>query len=238
MAEMFFTGGKAPMETGSRPSSNNITLLSGPPTCGKTSLLFQFAINSALSCSDRKVVFICSRRRMESNPPHLSQGIDPSSDVFDRIQMKYVEDDEDIKRYLAAFHLLDAFPAAVVIDDFGDFLDERVCQERYSNARGRDLAMAKILALAHNALSLANEKGRCEFVISDTHHGESPRLLFIYKRWVSSIFTVKADGRGWFLLTSSDGGISSGRTTAKYSIMLQYLCLEGMITEDDESQQQ
>ena len=38
---------------------------------------------------------------------------------------RYIEDDEGIKRYFAAFHLLKPFPAAVVIDDFGDFFDER-----------------------------------------------------------------------------------------------------------------
>ncbi|XP_057426120.1 uncharacterized protein LOC130719515 [Lotus japonicus] len=60
-------------------------------------------------------------------PLHLQppKGIDPSSDVFHCIQMKYVNDDEDIRKYFAAFHLLDTLPAAVVIDDFGDFFDNK-----------------------------------------------------------------------------------------------------------------
>lgn len=36
-----------------------------------------------------------------------------------------MEDDEGIKKYFAAFHLYDTFPVAVVVDDFGDFFDER-----------------------------------------------------------------------------------------------------------------
>lgn len=36
-----------------------------------------------------------------------------------------MDDDEGIKKYFAAFHLHDTFPVAVVIDDFGDFFDER-----------------------------------------------------------------------------------------------------------------
>ncbi|CAN1279406.1 hypothetical protein LINPERPRIM_LOCUS17000 [Linum perenne] len=234
--EMFLPGGKA-VETGTH-STHPITLLSGPPSSGKTSLLFQYAINAAFN-GNRKVVFICSRHRMEANPPYLSQGTDASDDVFERIQMKYVDDDQGIKNYMAAFHLLDTFPAAVVIDDFGGFFDERVCQERYSNSRGRDLAMIRILALCHNALGHANQKSQCELLLSDTHHGESPRLLFIYKRWISSFLTVKGDGKGSFLLTSngvSTSGKSPVRRTAKYSIMLQYLIVEG-ITEDEENKQ-
>ncbi|XP_022762541.1 uncharacterized protein LOC111308479 isoform X2 [Durio zibethinus] len=231
---------------------------------GKTSLLFQFAINSALECSssNRKVVFICNRRRLETKPPYLSQGIDPSSDIFQGIKMKYVDDEDGIKKYFAAFHLNDTFPAAVIVDDFGDFFDERYfnylifkqpifnlisiitnmkirsCQERYGNTRGRDLAMVRTLALCHNATIHANKKGSCKLLLSDTHHGDSPRLLFIYKRWIPTIFTVKGDGSGSFLLkynNYSGNGSSKSTKIAKYSIAFQYLLLEG-ITEDGDEQ--
>lgn len=36
-----------------------------------------------------------------------------------------MEDEEGIKNYFAAFHLHDTFPAAVVVDDFGDLFEER-----------------------------------------------------------------------------------------------------------------
>lgn len=36
-----------------------------------------------------------------------------------------MEDDEEIKKYFAAFHLHDKIPTAVVVDDFGDFFDDR-----------------------------------------------------------------------------------------------------------------
>ncbi|KAF8020912.1 hypothetical protein BT93_G1353 [Corymbia citriodora subsp. variegata] len=220
--------------------SHPITLLSGPPSCGKTSLLFQFAYNVALQSSSEDapaVVLICNRRRLEAKPPYLSQGIDPSSGVFGRIQMKYVEDDEAVKKYFAAFHLHESFPSAIVVDDFGELFDERNCQEKYANPRGRDLAMVRTLALCHNAVMHARKKGRCEILLADTHHGDSPRLLYIYKRWVSSIFTIKGDGCRSFLLSSSSktgNDDSIRRETAKYSIALQYLFLEAI---DDESEQ-
>nr|XP_008360196.1 uncharacterized protein LOC103423900 isoform X2 [Malus domestica] len=193
MVQRFFSVGQ--MDLQQNHHSHPILLLSGPPSCGKTSLLFQFAFNSAMEaardCKNGQVVFICNRRRLEAKPPYLSQGVDSSSEAFQRIQMKYVDDEEGIKKYFAAFHLHDTFPVAVVIDDFGAFFDERSCQERYGNPRGRDLAMVRTLALCHNAMIHANETRPCKLVLSDTHRGDSPRLLFIYKRWVSTIFTIQ-----------------------------------------------
>ncbi|XP_059447901.1 uncharacterized protein LOC132179244 isoform X3 [Corylus avellana] len=211
MVERFFSVRQADRLNDNQ--SDPIALLSGPPSCGKTSLLFQFAFNSASQCN-RHVVFICNRRKLESKPPYLSQvllssvfshtitnkGIDPSSDTFQRIQMKS-------------------------------------CQEKYNNPRGRDLAMVRTLALCHNAVNHANKTGPCKLLLSDTHHGDSPRLLFIYKRWVPAIFTIRGDGSGSFFLmksNSSSGSGSSVRTrTANYSIALQYLFLEE-ITQDSE----
>ncbi|KAG2706442.1 hypothetical protein I3843_05G092900 [Carya illinoinensis] len=179
--------------------SDPIMLLSGPPSCGKTSLLFQFAFNSAAG-SNHEVVFICNRRKLESKPPYFSPGIDPSSDTFQRIQMKS-------------------------------------CQEKYNNPRGRDLAMVRTLALCHNAIAHANKTGPCKLLLSDTHHGDSPRLLFIYKRWVPAIFTIKGDGLGSFVLKSNSSsvtGSSARMRTAKYSIALQHLTLEGITENSDQ----
>ncbi|PON54807.1 P-loop containing nucleoside triphosphate hydrolase [Parasponia andersonii] len=177
MVERFFSVSVPQNQSQLQPQP--VMLLSGPPSCGKTSLLFQFAFNAALEdthFSNGNVVFICNRRRS--------------------------------------------------------------CQERYGNPRGRELAMIRTLALCHNAITHANETRPCKLLLSDTHHGDSPRLLFIYKRWVSTVFTIKGDGSGSFILKSNNniGNGSSERTnskTAKYSIALQYLFLEG-ITEDCE----
>lgn len=232
MIESFFDGNQVEiLETHVDP----ITLLSGPPCCGKTSLLFQFAYNCA-SQSNANVVFMCNRSRLQSKRPYLPQSIDPSSHVFKLIQMKYVEDDEEIKKYFAAFHLYDKIPTAVVVDDFGDFFDDRTCQERYANPRGRDLAMVRTLALCYNAITHANKKSPCKLLLSDTHLGNSTRLLYIYKRWISSIFTVKGDGPGSFLLRNNNYSRSCGlgkTRIAKYSIALKDLVFEG-ITDDNE----
>ncbi|CAA0816724.1 Unknown protein [Striga hermonthica] len=209
--------------------SSKISLVSGPLSSGKTSLLFQFALNSTAG-NVGEVVFLCSRLRLEQNPPFLSQGVDPSSEIFGRVQMKYVDDYEGIKKFFAAFHLLDTFPVSVIIDDFADFFDERKCQERYKNPRGRDLAMVRVLSLCRNAIDHANKKGCCEVVLSDTHKGEIPRLLYIYKKWVHCIYTVKGDGSGSFILQKLyPDTANSKRKFAKYSIALQRLELEDLV---------
>ncbi|KAI3871745.1 hypothetical protein MKW92_004755 [Papaver armeniacum] len=198
-----------------------IMLLSGPTSCGKTSLMFQFAVNTVLE-QGRNMVFICNKCRLENKPPFLCQGLDPSSNIFTRIQMKYVEDDEGIKKYFAAFHI------EVIIDDFGELFVDTNCKQRYGgNYRGRHLVV-------------------------DNHLGDTPRSLFIYKRWVPSIFTIKpGDASASYVLnniTSSNGASitsSTGATVealvptaesvagrkktagcAKFSIALQYLMLE------------
>lgn len=153
--------------------------------------------------------------------------------------MKYVDDDEGIKKYFAAFHIHSTFPAAVIVDDFGDFFQERSCQEKYDNPRGRDLAMVRTLALCQNAILHANMKRSCKLLLSDTHHGDSPRLLFIYKRWIPTIFIVKGDERGSFQLRTSHRSHRSSSSVekrmAKFSIAFQYLVLEGIFEEGEES---
>lgn len=206
---------------------HRITLVSGPPSSGKTSLLFQFAYNSAME--DNRTVIIL--RRLHNNPPVLSQGVDPSSEIFSRIQIKYLDDDEGINNYFAALHLLDVLPASIIIDDFADFFGERNCRERYNNPRGRELAIVHALALCRNAIDHANTKARCQLLLSDTHKGDSPRLLYIYKRWVACIYTIYADGSGLFILEKSYPDVAIAKRmqkSAKYSIAHQYLVLKGI----------
>ncbi|KAK9675326.1 hypothetical protein RND81_11G000700 [Saponaria officinalis] len=228
MVERFFKGGGG---SSSEKEREGITLLTGPPSCGKTSLLFQYALNllSSNSNSDASyVVFICVRSRLQSHPPFLSQGIHPCSHLFRRIHIKYVDESDavSLKKYFAAFHLLSPFPLAVIVDDFSLFFP---LTHTYNNARGRDLAMLRVLALSHSALLHANKTSPCHLLFSDTHHhGDSPNL-FISNTCLSSIFTVQAHASASFLLRNTlhiKGNDKPYNTTATYSIALQYLLLE------------
>ncbi|XP_022021100.1 uncharacterized protein LOC110921138 isoform X2 [Helianthus annuus] len=188
MVERFFSTTNSPTT-----HDDPIILLSGPPPSGKTSLLFQFAFNFLVNDAHTSAVFICSRR---TKAPFLSKGVDPSSNVFDRIQIK-------------------------------------ICQQRYHSPRGRELAIVRTLALCRNAIDHANETGTCMLLLSDTHHGDTPKFLHIYKRWVNSIYTVKGDGIGSFIIKSN--GPEIVRTAAaKYSVALQYLVLEEMYENEEQ----
>ncbi|KAG0488229.1 hypothetical protein HPP92_007040 [Vanilla planifolia] len=230
MPERFFAGGCARVYR----AAEQLTLLYGPRACGKTSLLFQFAINCAAE-SGRDVVYVCNKQRMEFKPPFVSQGVDPALPILGSIQMKYVEDDHEIKKYFAAFHLHDIFPAAVVIDDFGDFFNKGKSQHIYPQRN--NTAMVRLLALCQDAISHANSmlqpSGSCKLLLSDTHKGQIPRFLFIYKRWIQSIFIIEGDGIGPFLLKNmaSPGNLSTRMRTAKYSLSSQLLVLEEMAEE-------
>lgn len=232
-------------------SHHPIILLSGPANSGKTSLLFQYAFNSACDANvidsqtaqlSPQVVFICKRSKLQIKPPFLSQGVDPSSHVFQLIHIKYVEDMEGLINYFAAFHLYHKFPLTVIVDDFGlYFHHDHDCygQERYNNPRGRDFSMVKTLALCCNAIIHANETGHpCKLLLSDTHQGDMPKLLYIYRRWVSSIYNIKGDTGTFFLQripSQSPANVDLQKMRiAKYSIALQQLVLEGFPEDTDQ----
>lgn len=71
-------------------------------------------------------------------------------------------------------------------------------------------------------------------MLSDTHHGDSSRLLYVYKRWILTIFTIKGDGSGSYLLEKNVNSATGKTRAAKFSVALQYLVLEGIINEREQ----
>lgn len=145
-----------------------------------------------------------------------------------------MEDIEGLLGFFAAFHLYNQFPLTVIVDDFGlYFHDDHDC----NNPRGRDFAMVKTLALCCNAIVHANETGHpCKLLLSDTHQGDIPKLLYIYRRWVSSIYNIKGDSTTFLLQripyqSPANMDLQKMRI-ARYSIALQQLVLEGFFSED------
>ncbi|KAL5683113.1 hypothetical protein ACJX0J_009498, partial [Zea mays] len=57
------------------------------------------------------------------------------------------------------------------------------CQKRDGTTRARDLAMVRVLAFAK-----LGTLGYCSILLSDVHQGDTPRLLFIYQRWINSMY--------------------------------------------------
>lgn len=206
------------------------TLLSGPPRSGKTSLLFQFAYNASAHSESSTVVFICKRQNVERKPPILSEDVDATSEVFERVHMKYVDGDDDVRKYFAAFHLHDTIPRAVIIDDFFDLFDDWKCKKLYGQARGREISIIRTLALCRDAIDYAYKTlgVECKLLISDTHVIQGPRLLYIYQRWLSTILTIESLDSSFVLKVYRDSDSNQGArgALAQYTMAQQILKLE------------
>ncbi|BBN09331.1 hypothetical protein MPTK1_4g18930 [Marchantia polymorpha subsp. ruderalis] len=212
-----------------RPSLGPDTaLLSGPHRCGKTSLLLQLAYNIAAQGSNF-VVFICKPRNFDSDI-YLTQDVDSSSEILDRIQIKYVHDDEELRKFFAAFHMHITLPTTLIVDDFLDFFQG--CDTIQQTSRG--LVIAKTLCLAHSAISYASEQYKtpasCRLILSDSHSGDGPRLSYIMKRWINQTFVIKAvhDTSTFTLeLQSSPMGPQKENVVAKYVLSQNHLRFDG-----------
>ncbi|GBG64284.1 hypothetical protein CBR_g41204 [Chara braunii] len=210
-------------------------LLVGPPRSGKTSLLFQFCYNCARESGSRShVVFICQKKRIENGPPLLSRGVDPSSEVFNRVHMRYLVDDKELRKYLACLHLLpnSQLPTALVIDNFSAFFDQSSHVGggvRSAHGRAQDMAIARTLALLCDAVDFVrqNDQPICKLLVSDTSGADGPRSLYLFQRWFPLIFHIKALEPGKFSLSVFRDSLGPGgfHVSARYSLLEHCLSL-------------
>ena len=106
-----------------------LSMVVGPQRCGKTSLLFQYAYNSA--AAGRSVLFICRRRKMQSCMPLLLKGLVPDPRVLKAIHIKYLETDAMVRAFFANLHLSAQLPDLLVLDHLSSFLyAERISAPR------------------------------------------------------------------------------------------------------------
>mmetsp|Transcript_5942 Transcript_5942/g.10291 ORF Transcript_5942/g.10291 Transcript_5942/m.10291 type:complete len:243 (+) Transcript_5942:189-917(+) len=173
-------------------------LLSGPSRSGKTSLLFQVAYN--IAAEGKRVLFICQRAKVELNPPILPEGVIATSDACERIDMRYLRDDEELRLYIASFHMLPELPHAIIVDDFAEFFPE----SRYrGDRRALEIAMVRTLAFLYDATDHASKRmegtEECKLVISDQTSGGVPRSIYLYQRWLPLVLllSVVPDGEGF-----------------------------------------
>ncbi|MCO5607718.1 hypothetical protein L7F22_061917 [Adiantum nelumboides] len=133
--------------------------------------------------------------------------VDAGSELFERVHMKYVESDEEVRKYFAAFHLHDIIPRVVIIEDFFDLFDDWKCKKLYGQTRGREIGIVRTLALCRDAIDYASKIAgvECKLLISDTHVSQGPRLLYIYQRWLTTILTIESLDTGFILKVFRDG---------------------------------
>ena len=91
----------------------------GPPRSGRTTLLFQYALNIAEL--GHRVVFFCEQGKLLRQPPTPEQDIQGTSErVLHRIELKYTDTVDSIVASLARLQELPeaSRPTVILVDDF------------------------------------------------------------------------------------------------------------------------
>ncbi|KAK5580025.1 hypothetical protein RB653_000037 [Dictyostelium firmibasis] len=125
--ERFFGGVISSEENNIKFESTDIVLLSGPPLCGKTSLLFQYGYTYAKQ--GYNVLFLCNKKKFQQNLPFFPMGFIKDDYILKKLKIKYIENDVDLRSYLFDFPSLSFLPDLILIDDisyyFGSTIYER-----------------------------------------------------------------------------------------------------------------
>ena len=113
----FFHGMSAPVVYAARPmDSASPCALLGPPGSGRSSLLFQYALQVA--SAGGKVTYVSSCEPSQQRRPLLPAQFDDDLDgadmsAFERVEMKYITGREELDEFLASVF---APPALLIID--------------------------------------------------------------------------------------------------------------------------
>ena len=205
------------------PLSADAVLLSGPPRCGKTTLLFHAGLNAV--ARGGRAVYICRRAAIETSPPLLSPDRAPPGSL-DRLDMRYLRDDLELCRYAAGIHLMREPPVAVIVDDLTALVDAR--QSGFPDRRAREHAHTKVLGLLADAARQTSERlrvaaeqaaggagaaaaaasaPRCRLLVSSRSGdgGEPPPLLFITHRYLPLTLSCRSRSDGGFIMSKLPG---------------------------------
>ena len=77
-------------------------LLAGPPKCGKTALLFEYALSFATE--GRRVLFI-SPKKYGAVPPAVQNREKPAPELLRNIQFYYPRDSTELIKLLTSLHM-------------------------------------------------------------------------------------------------------------------------------------
>jgi hypothetical protein len=201
LRHFFLTSGAAPDSQSSALDAAPVLpaqpcVLAGPPGCGKTTLLFTYAVNAA--ARGLRVTFLTLREAVETSPPLLSPASAPAG-ALHAVDMKYLRGEDDLVRWCASSHLLATPPHCVLVDGLTALLDRDVREgaRTHGGNMAREVRLARCLALLVDAtqhatarLARAAEAGSstvktCQLLIGDRSGdgGEAPPMWFVWRRW-------------------------------------------------------
>lgn len=132
-----------------KPSGVDKFMLCGPPSSGKTSLLFELALS--FGDEEKYVLYICPKKL--SKLPLLAHGRNqPASTTLNYIQMVYLETREEYLNYMASIHFSTSrLFTAVIVDDINAYFPATIKNEDLS-------LVAKVFALTVDAFLFQSSK--------------------------------------------------------------------------------
>ena len=173
-------------------------LVYGPKESGKTTLLFQHALSVANRDPSARVMFVCKRDAIEARPP-LLQRASTLGDGAGRIQMKYLNNDAELRRLGSVIHLLppETLPTLIVIDGMTSFF----APAQGGDNREREMRLARTLASLHECADSCGRM-RSEHVVegeqclllascpADGNH-DAPPVQWLWYKWFPCVFGVR-----------------------------------------------
>lgn len=171
-------------------------LLFGPERCGKTSLLFNFALHlasqRAVGQQQQEVWFLCDHATLDQRPPVLLAA-DQQSEALSRIKFKYLSDLQQLKNFGACLHLAPNPPAAIIVDNIAHLTKNT----KVSDKRAQDVVVTKALAVLADALEHLREQRGVDvlLLVSDSTAREgSPQNMYLLQRWFPVMLSVTGGG--------------------------------------------
>lgn len=181
------------------PAEDEFVLLAGPPGCGKTSLLFQYAAN--ICKLGLHALFICFESRMKERCPLAQAKLSESRKIevhrrnshpsLERLHMKYITEnsmDQPNKSinmladYLSQLHRLPNQPHLIILDDIS-----------LLNCNAK--TMTHILSLLQNMRSYASQVHKLNSRRSNASHMQSLMPLSQNCRVILSDSLSKKEGK-------------------------------------------
>ena len=173
-------------------------LVYGPKESGKTTLLFQHALSVANRDPSARVMFVCKRDAIEARPP-LLQRASTLGDGAGRIQLKYLNNDAELRRLGSVIHLLppETLPTLIVIDGMTSFF----APAQGGDNREREMRLARTLASLHECADSCGRM-RSEHVVegeqclllascpADGNH-DAPPVQWLWYKWFPCVFGVR-----------------------------------------------
>ncbi|XP_065897924.1 ATPase SWSAP1-like [Dysidea avara] len=158
--------------------------ISGPPQCGKTSILFDIAVQMAAHHGNR-VCFITQKQIQEL--PVLTNRAPPiTNSILTNIELQYFNTAEQLTTWCSGVHLQPSpHPTLVIVDNY----------DQYFNSKDTAM-MAQLCALLVDAthyISGTMKEASCTCVVSvDSQDNQNTNKMSLLQRWFPNTLHVSS----------------------------------------------